>query len=80
MTNGLGNYKLSTDSIVTNSDHKLKYTISVYTVSYENSPWKYVFISMLAYFLQPIIMPTIILFSKLLKRKIEFFPININNE
>lgn len=67
-------YKFSNLS-VTNSDHLLRYKVSVFTVSYENSSWKYVIVSMAAYALQPIALPIMILFSKLLKRKIEWFPV-----
>lgn len=71
------NYKFSNLS-VTNSDHKLTYRVCLFTVSYEHSSWKYTLVSMLGYFLQPVVLPIMILFSKILKRKIEWFPIQEN--
>ena len=52
-----------------------KYKVCVFSVSYENASWKYVIASMAGYLLQPIVIPIMILLSKLLKRKIEWFPV-----
>ena len=50
--------------------------VAVFAVSYENSSWKYVIASMMAYALQPVVLPIMIFLSKLLKRKIEWFPVD----
>lgn len=52
-----------------------KYRIAVLAASYENASWRYVLVSMAAYALQPVALPIMILLSKLLKRKIEWFPV-----
>lgn len=52
-----------------------KYKVVVFSVSYEHASWQYVLASMSAYFLQPIAVPIMILLSKLLKRKLKWFPI-----
>ena len=69
----MDDYKFS-NLTVTNSSLS-KFRISVIAVSYERSPWKYVIASMALYALWPVVMPIMILLSKLLKRKIEWFPI-----
>jgi hypothetical protein len=53
----------------------MRYKVSAFSISYENSPWKYVLGSMIGYALQPIVFPIMILLSKLLKRKIDWFPV-----
>ena len=52
-----------------------RYKVSVFSASYENSTWQYVLVSMAAYALQPIVIPVMILLSKLLKREIKWFPV-----
>lgn len=52
--------------------------VAVFSVSYETASWKYVFASMAAYALQPFVLPIMILFSKLLKRELEWFPVYTN--
>ena len=62
----------SSKYIVQNSDLKLTQNITIVNVSYENSSWKYTLASMVSYALQPIIVPAMILLSKVLKRRIEW--------
>jgi len=50
--------------------------VSALSVSYENASWKYVIASIVAYALQPILLPAMILISKLLKRSIKWFPVS----
>ena len=58
------------------SGKALSVKLSVIAADYENASWNYVFVSMLAYAFQPIALPLMILLSKILKRKIEWFTTN----
>ena len=51
------------------------YKIAIFSVNHSEMSWKYTLVSMLAYMSQPVVLPIMILFSKLLKREIKFFPI-----
>ena len=52
-----------------------KHTICTFAVSYEKASWKYVLASMFGYALQPVVLPIMILLSKLLHREIKWFPV-----
>lgn len=51
-----------------------KYRVAVYRVDYQNASWRYVITSMIGYAVQPVVLPIMILFSKLIKRPVEFLP------
>lgn len=57
---------------------KTTYTVCILQASFEKSSWRYTLIAMVAFAFQPVIMPVIILLSKLLKRRIMFFPVEID--
>jgi hypothetical protein len=48
--------------------------VCVLRADYQTSSWRNVIISMIAYGFAPVIIPTMILLSKLLKKPIKFFP------
>jgi len=48
--------------------------VCVIRADYQTSSWRNVITSMIAYGFAPIIIPTMILLSKLLKRPVKFFP------
>ncbi len=51
------------------------YKIAIFSVNHSEMSWKYTLVSMFAYMSQPIVLPIMILFSKLLKREIKFSPV-----
>ena len=48
--------------------------VCVIRADYQTSSWHNVIISMIAYGFAPVIIPTMILLSKLMKKPIKFFP------
>ena len=49
-------------------------TWTVYTADFENCTWKFTVASALGYLLQPLVLPIMIILSRLLKRRIKFLP------
>ena len=44
-------------------------------VDYSKGTWRYLFVSMLFYVTQPVVMPLMMFISKVLKRPVRFFPV-----
>jgi hypothetical protein len=57
---------------------KTSYKVAMFAVDYVGASWQYMLVSMIAYGLQPVILPLMILLSKVLGRRLEWFPVYYN--